>query len=141
MTTFLTLSKLGLLAMQYVGVPYVWGGEHPAQGFDCSGFCQRVLRDAGVSLTKDRTANQLYHYLKTLGVSSGVQTDAILFFGSHDEAITHMAIALNDELMIEAGGGDSTTRTIAHAKQRDARVRIKPINSRSDLIRAINIKY
>lgn len=38
-------------AMQFIGNPYVWGGESLTGGCDCSGFTMLVYRHFGVSLT------------------------------------------------------------------------------------------
>ena len=38
------------IALQYLGIPYVWGGSSPSTGFDCSGFVMYVFAQVGVSL-------------------------------------------------------------------------------------------
>jgi cell wall-associated NlpC family hydrolase len=37
-------------AAAYVGIPYVWGGDRPSTGMDCSGYTRYVYKQHGVSL-------------------------------------------------------------------------------------------
>jgi cell wall-associated NlpC family hydrolase len=48
------------IAMQYLGVPYVWGGSSPSGGFDCSGFVTYVYAQVGVSLPHQAAAQYSY---------------------------------------------------------------------------------
>jgi peptidoglycan DL-endopeptidase CwlO len=47
------------IAMQYLGVPYVYGGASPS-GFDCSGFIMYVFAQVGVSLPHNAAAQYGY---------------------------------------------------------------------------------
>jgi cell wall-associated NlpC family hydrolase len=47
------------IAMQYLGIPYVYGGSSPS-GFDCSGFVMYVYSQVGVSLPHNAAAQYGY---------------------------------------------------------------------------------
>jgi len=50
-----SLDQVFQVALQYQGVPYVYGGATPA-GFDCSGFVMYVFAQFGISLPHSSTA-------------------------------------------------------------------------------------
>jgi len=43
-------SQVVAIAMQYLGIPYRWGGSSPSEGFDCSGLTSYVYAQIGVYL-------------------------------------------------------------------------------------------
>jgi cell wall-associated NlpC family hydrolase len=48
------------IAMQFLGIPYQWGGSSPSTGFDCSGFVMYVYAQVGVSLPHNAAAQYGY---------------------------------------------------------------------------------
>jgi len=112
-------------AQSLLGAPYIWGGNGPF--FDCSGFVQEVLASVGVDPAGDQTAQALYDTCKAREWPSQFAHGSLLFYGKSRDKITHVAILLNDSLMIEAGGGDSSTLTLEDAIKKGAMVRQRPI--------------
>ena len=117
-------------AMQFIGAPYIWGQ------MDCSGFVQEIISCIGEQSKFDKNAQGLYDNLKHSWKNT-LQKGSVLFFGKSITEISHVAIALSPETMIESGGGDHTTTTEFVAKRRMAMVRIRPI--RKDLVARLRL--
>ena len=66
------------IAMQYLGVPYVWGGASPS-GFDCSGFIMYVFAQVGVSLPHN--AAMQYGYGSPVSRANLQAGDLVFFNG------------------------------------------------------------
>ena len=127
-------------ALKFLGRPYIWGGDGSGRcfgGFDCSGLAVECLRAFGV-VNCDLTAQGVYNYLHKLKweIFSEIETKEsdILFFGKNLREITHVAIAIGDGLMVEAGGGGSKCKTLETST---GMVRIRPISSRKDFLGAL----
>lgn len=120
-------------AKSYLGVPYVWGGESFSEGgFDCSGFIYVVLNGSGIKVSRD-TAQGYYKRYKDHEVSKNIiKAGDLLFFGKSKNSITHIAIAVSVNDMIESVGTKSNT-----IKKKGKGVCINPINRRKDLIAVV----
>lgn len=128
-------------ALQLCGVPYKWGGETPLAGFDCSGFAQEIMRAVGLQPPHDMTSAQLRQHYKKHDIPTPTRESvrdcppgALLFYGR--AKITHVAVSIGFGLMVEAGGGGSSTKTLADAIKAEAFVRVRPILRRGDLVAA-----
>lgn len=83
------------IAMQYLGVPYVWGGESPG-GFDCSGLVKYVYGQMGVYLPHSAAAQ---YYAGTPISYSQLAPGDLVFFG---QPISHVGIYIGGGSMIHA---------------------------------------
>jgi cell wall-associated NlpC family hydrolase len=77
-------------ALAQVGTPYIWGGETPGVGFDCSGLVQAAYAAAGVSLP--RTAQTQYDETQKLGPGDPLEPGDLVFFGHGPSDVTHVGI-------------------------------------------------
>jgi len=121
-------------AMTFLGTPYVWGGNEPHTGWDCSGFVNEVLRAYKIIDKQDYSSQMLYEKISNFdGAKSQIKEGSVLFFGKSLDKISHVGIAINDWQYIESGGGDSRSVNKGF-------VRIRPINYRRDLLTSTYIK-
>lgn len=92
--------RVGQLARQLLGTPYVWGGTDPDKGLDCSGFVQYVLRQVGVSLPRISAEQAQAGQRKDIaGLQAG---DLIAWDNSvRNNGADHIAIYLGNGQIIE----------------------------------------
>ena len=83
------------IALQYLGVPYVWGGSSPSTGFDCSGFIMYVFAQVGVSLPH-HAASQ-YNYGTPVPFDQIAAGDLVFFSG-----LGHAGIAIGGGQFVHA---------------------------------------
>lgn len=109
-------------AMQYLGVPYQWGGANPSTGFDCSGLVQYVFAQLGVSL--EHYAAAQYHSAETVWVSpKRLQPGDLVFFIGSDgtpAAPGHVGIYVDDGYFIDAPHSGTSVRVERLAANRYA---------------------
>lgn len=86
-------------ARAFLNRPYLWGGTS-WEGIDCSGFVQLCYRMGGYIIPRD--ADQQHDFLSCRVKREDIEEGDLIFFGS--EAITHVAMALNNQEYIHAEG-------------------------------------
>lgn len=100
------------IAMQYLGVPYRWGGADPS-GFDCSGLASYAYAQIGISVPHYTGA--IYSQFSKVPAGS-LQRGDMVFFRSD---LGHMGIYI--------GGGQ-----YVHAPQTGDVVKVSSLSGRSD---------
>jgi cell wall-associated NlpC family hydrolase len=83
------------IAMQYLGVPYVWGGATPS-GFDCSGLVMYVYAQVGISLPHN--AAMQYSSVGVPVSKSDLQPGDLVFF----DGLGHMGMYIGGGQFIHA---------------------------------------
>lgn len=125
------MDRLVEYAMSFVGQPYIWGGTSPG-GWDCSGFVQEILASVGMDKPGRQNSHHLYLEFKETGGQLR-KAGSLAFFGT-PERIIHVGFMIDGHRMVEAGGGDSGTTTVALAWRANAFVKVRPVVYRRDLV-------
>lgn len=91
-------------AKKYLGIPYVWGGSTPDEGFDCSGFVSWVINHSGIANVGRSTANSLRGYCAYVSKEQAQPGDLIFFQGTYQTSgASHVGIYIGDGKMIHCG--------------------------------------
>lgn len=128
-------------AWALVGTPYFWGGDDPMQGFDCSGVTQEILRSVGEDPPGDQNAQAYFDYFRTRSRQHVSELGSLAFYGKSARLISHVGFCISNLCFVEAGGGDSTTKSRERAIAQNAFVKPSPIFRRADLVMVMRPIY
>jgi cell wall-associated NlpC family hydrolase len=107
-STLAAASGAGALAVSWalaqIGTPYVWGGETPGVGFDCSGLVQAAYAVAGLALP--RVAQDQYDATTKLAPGVPLAPGDLVFFGGGAGSIDHVGLFVGvvngQDVMVDA---------------------------------------
>lgn len=123
---------------KFIGLPYVWGGDNPLSGFDCSGLVVEGLKAVGVlprlgDWTAGGLLNGVFHDLPRATSPAELRPGMLVFWRRDDGYVRHVemvfAAAEGAVITIGASGGGSKTITIGDAIKADAYVKLRPVNA------------
>jgi len=90
-----TGAQVVAIAMQYLGIPYVWAAADPSVGFDCSGLTKYVFAQIGVGLPHYAAAQYQLGYAVS---KEELQPGDLVFF----RGLGHMGMYIGGGNMIHA---------------------------------------
>lgn len=120
-------------ATSWLGRPYRWGGDDPS-GIDCSGLVIEILQGVGLLPHGwDGTAQMIHDYFKRFVLNHDEPLPgALVFYQNAAGLITHVGMIISSGLVLQAGGGGSSTQTPEDAWKQNAFVKIRPIDYRPE---------
>ncbi len=129
-------------AMQFLFIPYIYGGKNVFTGLDCSGLVCEILKMTPVAPWDfERNAQGIHDYFLDHSFKEKKGPGALAFYGTDCQNITHVGFMVNDSTIMEAGHGNSQILNKEEAVAIEANVRLRPINYRADLVCVLCPKY
>ena len=115
-----TRANIANTAVQYVGYPYVYGGNSLTGGIDCSGFAQQILAKFGVSLP--RTSREQANCGR--GISSAeMRPGDLIFYAGSGGTINHVAIYIGNGQVCHASNAKTGIKISSWNYRSPARIR------------------
>jgi cell wall-associated NlpC family hydrolase len=103
-------SDLVLASMNFLGVPYRYGGNSPDTGFDCSGFTRHVFENT-LGLVLPRRAEDQARNAGLQDVNrSELKPGDLVFFNTLRRTFSHVGIYVGDDKFIHAPRRGSVVR-------------------------------
>ena len=97
-------------ALNFIGTPYVWGGEDARRGIDCSGFVQKMMGKIGMSLP--RTAEEQARVGQQITRLEDLQAgDRLYFWEKKRNKIGHTGIYLGNGYFVHSSMGHQGVNT------------------------------
>jgi cell wall-associated NlpC family hydrolase len=106
------------MAESQEGVPYVWGGETPNVGFDCSGLVQWAWGKAGFFIP--RTTEEQWAALPRVALNQ-LQPGDLLYYNNLD------GDNLVDHVVMYVGSGEYGSNTIIAAAYTGTNISVAPV--------------
>lgn len=106
-------SDLALQALALVGVPYRFGGEDPARGFDCSGLVRHVVR-AVLGMDLPRSSEAIARVGRAIE-RDALQGGDLVFFNTRGHRNSHVGVYIGDGRFVHAPARNGLVRVEALA--------------------------
>lgn len=106
-------ADLALQALALVGVPYRFGSEDPARGFDCSGLVRHVVR-AVLGQELPRSSEAIARVGQSVR-SDALQGGDLVFFNTRGHRNSHVGVYIGDGRFVHAPARNGLVRVEALA--------------------------
>ena len=102
-------------SLNFLGVPYRFGGTSPITGFDCSGFVGKVFADA-LGFGMPRTAAEMAQMGEQVKINE-LKPGDLVFFNTRNKPFSHVGVYIGGQRFV-------------HAPSSNGRVRIDSLSAR-----------